>query len=1124
MSFETMSKRKTLIRILILANIIIPIFTILVSSASASWLAKSTEIFSPTLKSIDPAMYVDPVSKKMHYSFTIKTAISSDIAYIHNLDGETVMKFGYDDFTNPTYTTPNNYTYCGHSDIYVYNGTVHIVFEAILKGQSVFNIFYTNNSGPSLNFSQNIVNVTGSAIYDSLYPSIVGVNNTIWIAYERETATTKEIFMKTNNGTNYYNESGTEFLVDPVAGGVDNSRPKLHLFKDENNYRIDLVFMRDGNLYGCNTSNGHMPDLNSLAFTIDDTDPIVDFDYDANAELISLGYVGWDTDGEIYARNVTSGGLSAADRFTTNAVNDGNPDVVIDNSNNTHVYYTRNASATDAKLYVRDNHDTPFNVEEELIGYEELPNTDIKNNVIMIYNFDVDIADDAIFVIYAANYERIGVGFTEPHFYTFGYHLFYNYGNDDYQTFSYYEPAIGEYIVESLVLNYDLSGPDWNVTFKFTDLISNATWENNTILPAAGGEQQRIRFYSPDNYFITKNNYTFEILNGSTGNGLLKMDFDPTAIEAYQTYNLTSPAFPNGTHFNYTLFEDFLYFFIEFEFKPINPFTSVPCYAGGYIDGELGLQGGGFDSTNYADLFKFNMIEGDLYNFSYWANTSDINLYFFNDSIQVTKPGYAILNYTSNSTQTQYITFICNETGKYYAFLEDTSFNADSIYYLNYSIAPKAPILYTPADNSYSNSTLIECQWRINPNDEVSDIGGFKIFISDVPTFASHIWVRQDEDQWLYSIIGDYKYYHYFFIIPGNVKYYWRVQAHDKDGNYGLPSDRSVNIDTVAPQAPVLQEPEGVFLSNYVTLNWSEPSDSPFTVQYYNVYVSNSRNGVYTKISTDTYVTHERYTDANKLSDKYYYKVSAVDHVGYESPLSNSIEAIVAIGGWVNARYQHFSVHPGNYFEYQIIDVINKEEADPQKHFISFNDYTFQRNAILHFYIENVNVTDVFPVSGRWYQRPINETTIYPRYIPVDEANANFIPMITSSNTTYQKTICDWFVAKLFTVGFNYTMKNTTFIYGGLVREVVVHSYIGTIDIADKFSSVMFVYDKYTGILIEMTVYDKYDDDGYTIKLIYSSYPLATSVLIWNSVFFIIGLCIIAAIVNQIIKRLEKRV
>ena len=692
-------KRKYLFNIIVLVNILISTFNIFILNVSASWMAESTEILSSSLTGIDPSVNIEPSSKKMHYSFTLKSPVRSDIAYMHNLDGVTAMRYMYDDFTNPDKTLPNNYTYCGHSDIFVYNDTVHIVFEAILKGQSVYNIFYTNNSGPSFNFSQNIVNVTGSATFDSRYPSIVGINDTIWIAYQRETASDREIYIKTNNNSNYYNEAGIEFLIDPVAGAVDNSHPKLHLFKDENNYRIDLVFMRDGNLYGCNTSYGHMPDLNSLAFTIDDTGPIVDFDYDANAELISLGYVGWDTDGEIYARNVTSGGLSAADRFTTNAVNDGNPDVVIDNSNNTHIYYTRNNTATSAKLYVRDNHITPFNTEEELIGVDEIPNTDIENNEILIYNFDVDIADDAIFIIYVANYDILGGGWNQPHLYTFGYHLFYNYGEDDYHTYSYYEPAVGEYIVEALVLNYDLSGPDWNVTFKFTDLISNATWENNTILPAAGGEQQRIRFYSPDNYFITKNNYSFEILNGSNGNGLLKMDFDPTAIEAYQTYNLTSPSFPNGTHFNYTLFEDFLYFFIEFEFKPINPFTSTPCYAGGYIDGEIDLKGGGFDPTNYADLFKFSMVEGDQYNFSYWDNSSDTRLYFFNDSVQITNESNSIIFFSGDHSQEQHITFICNKSGNYFVFIENIKYNGFSKYFLNYSLTRKLPYFINQTKN-----------------------------------------------------------------------------------------------------------------------------------------------------------------------------------------------------------------------------------------------------------------------------------------------------------------------------------------------------------------------------------------------------------------------------------------
>jgi hypothetical protein len=445
-------------------------------------------------------------------------------------------------------------------------------------------------------------------------------------------------------------------------------------------------------------------------------------------------------------------------------------------------------------------------------------------------------------------------------------------------------------------------------------------------------------------------------------------------------------------------------------------------------------------------------------------------------------------------------------------------------------------VLVSPPNNNYTTATEITFKWRRNPDDELAEFSKFRFQVSSDPTFTTGVHeVTRNKTEWTRQTQGAYTFYFYTYNLSQNTKYYWRVRAIDSGDNYGLWTQWILNIDNADPQPPVLLEPDEVFTTIFVDLNWTEPSDGPYRPKSYNVYRGLERDfecDSTTMVSTAGYVFNTYYTDDTPGTDKYYYRVTAVDNVGFESEPSNVVEAIVSIGGYVDARFQTFSVFEGNYFEYRIIDIVDYEQHDPQQRFISFLGHTFQWNSIFHYYIDTVDNTDVFPVSGRWYQKYSNETTLREEYFLVD-SNANFIPMITSSNITYQTNVFDWFMNNVFTgeadEDFNSTITNSTYVDGLLIRNVVVHSYAGEIDPVGSatprvFSGGIFVVDRESGILVEMTIYNKVDRVGYAIQLITTSYPLPVSTWIWNSIFLIIGLMIVAAVVNQIIKSLERRV
>lgn len=94
-------------------------------------------------------------------------------------------------------------------------------------------------------------------------------------------------------------------------------------------------------------------------------------------------------------------------------------------------------------------------------------------------------------------------------------------------------------------------------------------------------------------------------------------------------------------------------------------------------------------------------------------------------------------------------------------------------------------------------------------------------------------------------------------------------------------------VDTIAPAMPT-----GLIATagdGEVVLDWN--SNTEPDISYYNVYRSITADGTYTKITTSE-VTASNYTDASVTNGTtYYYKVTAVDNVGNESPQSTCVSA-----------------------------------------------------------------------------------------------------------------------------------------------------------------------------------------------------------------------------------------
>ena len=115
---------------------------------------------------------------------------------------------------------------------------------------------------------------------------------------------------------------------------------------------------------------------------------------------------------------------------------------------------------------------------------------------------------------------------------------------------------------------------------------------------------------------------------------------------------------------------------------------------------------------------------------------------------------------------------------------------------------------------------------------------------------------------------------------------------------------------------------------------------------------------------------------------------------------------------------------------------------------------------------------------------------------------------------------------------FEHTYRNSWYFDTFKALEVVVHTYVKNInydqeEIADinfLYDSAIFVVDKNTGVLIEMTIYDYTTETGFSIKLVDTNMGLSSFDWWWLPFLIISFLGIIAALINQIVKKMERRV
>ncbi len=1102
--------------------------------ASASWLSEATEISFETYQSSDPSIGFD-ANGTMHYTYTafVPQANDFEIAYYNNSAGDDfIVEFEY--LSDGEGLNSINSTANGYSQIFLDNNTIHAVWQGkntTLLG-SDFEIFYTNSSNGNIkDYATWITSDAG----ESTNPTIVVINETVFVAYADSTS--GDIRMKTNYGSNTLKGAA----LDPTSGAA-GTMPQMTLWKNNTDWRIDLVYLNAANnLVRTYLRKGQDP---ATAFSGNTQSALVvtatDFSTDSSKDGVFVCLV---QSNEIYVANATSSGFGSAVRVTNNALVEGDPDIIVNENNIATIFYVTNASDGNSTIRTRNNYNTYFTKEESLINKAQ-----IASNVVSlkIMSLDAEMCQgEGVFIIYQTT-TKAGPTETKNVLRLNSYGTIYNDGTGNFNYYNFEEILGGKvfsegWLIEGIEISYNTSsGNDVYLKLRLTDTITKVVWENISKFDGNGGKDYQVRFFQPENYFIARNPFRFEILNGSSQQDLVKIELDPLTF-SNQTANWTSNEGQSG--FAYTL----------------QSVTGESLESTIFIADNLKVQNniwlkndalatsnslGTLDANNFVDVYKFNMLAGDQYNMSLTTigtGSQNCSILVFNSTAQITNAENALYNFNTSTHNNTYFQVYSPTDDVYYVVIEKTAFNAAFTYTFKHKISPMTARLITLSENQYTSQEKVQFTWDLNSLDTftISDISFFRFELYNAQknpvhvTFYKHT-VPAPTTNINITLIGGSSPGQKEYNLADGI-YYWKLIIVSKTSQESKGIFTKFNLDTTPPEAPViLSIPNEYYTLGEFTVWWTTPSDGPFTVDHYEMYRGYSSSfecDSNTRLGLDQ--AGNTYFEYGMDTGIYYYRIIAVDHAGLKSDPSIAGMYIVSVGGVVEPFDQEFQILPGDYLEYQLTDVYEEGNKDPNNLYATIHGKEFQLNTMFYYYITIVNKEQVIPVRADWYYKWMNTTAeqIEEEYELIG-TDMDVFPLVTSPDREYQGDIFELFVER--ELGnhsrFEHEVKGAKYYNWLTTIDAVVHTFYIPIDYEAKsavdyyYDSVVFVVDKRTGVVLEMTVYNNYDNIGYSLKLINTSVGL--SKIEWWIVPLIIiaALGIVAAVLNQIIKKMERRV
>ncbi|MHA1820917.1 MAG: hypothetical protein ACTSVC_10625 [Promethearchaeota archaeon] len=935
-------------------------------------------------------------------------------------------------------------------------------------------------------------------------PQVVGLNgSTALLAWIEDDTTDKDIMWGTIDKNTTFPITGTR-----IGDSNNQTDVKLAVSGTPNNELIHMVYLSNGNIIYTNKTRAATNFGSGITVA---TGNYKDLCLSAKGNYVGITYM--DSSNNIRVAISNDGGrtFSTAIAVPSGGTPMSSPSSYITDFGGMEIYYTLEVSSSEWDIYSVNNYGGSWSTPSLEFGGE--------NNK-KYYNPVIFESKDQVFGVYMYN-NNPGSGWQDADIYIFAYYLFYN-NSGKFSNFGIHDKdPYGDYLIEGLQATYNCSGGDINLNITVTDTVTNITYSNITTLTETGGKLKRILFWDPGHYMITKNKYNLTISTVNSGTPLLKVSFDPTWLQLFinyydpwnqsqweydNLYNITNEENVNGTNIFYELSIG-----LALEYGGNGRFTKL----------SEGSQMNILDINNFADLGKIHMEKNERYNITFKTlDNGHVHMYLFNSSFQKLDLSTPIISAYRTVSGVSYFDVHCNETGDYYVLIQSESYNTTIGYYFQYSLCPGNITLTSPSNNyyiDYLTTNQINLKWQERLSDD--DLSYYIVQISNTSDFNTILY----EYKVMYQLGHNYT-----FTGDSEMWYYWRVKAVDTEGNEGyFDQVWRFAFDELSPDKPLFQQSSYFFNTTSFTIYWNVTPDHAFTVDYYNLYRSTDPN--FTPSSSDLVLpegtlNYPYFKDSVSKNDRYYYYLEAVDHVGHKSVLSDMLTVSVSYAGTVDATNQTFSVMVGDILVYKVTWVKSQNTNAYDQELMEFRGKYFEQGTIFHFWIKNIDNTDVFPVRGDFYSYPANITT--RDYYLLEERDINLVPFVTTTNLTYQEACVDLYIKQLlpdYELGksLNKTVYNSTWNDGSEVRKVVCYTYYGEVREDRDQTSATFMFDADTGIMVEMTIYDRLTQYGYSLKLIEATSKLSESPWTWAPLIIPGFIGVVSAVTWGIMKKLE---
>ncbi|MCP4761866.1 MAG: hypothetical protein GY870_08790, partial [archaeon] len=682
-------KRKTMIILMIFSILAPMVFT---QNVKGAWQEHGTTSTLVTLNSntnnTNPSIAINPRNKIMMFTFTQIVGLDKDIylsnnsVYIPGSEAYGIPMYDENKFQISTNynstrenTTDNDFSQIAISP----NGEeVWVVFQGISnntpatpESDTEIYVYYQNLTASWLK------RITTNTIDDTT-PQIVALNNSrAFVAWINETTGNKDIdYVQIENGvvgpiTTIYNNPNQEMDVQVAVTG-DPGSEIIHLSYISN---YNTIYYTNKIFSGSFSSNNLLNPLSCANLSMD-----------ANGQYIGLTYTNF-TSGNIYYNISSDNGVS----FTGGtAVSSGlnmvkEPDCYITDFGKMEIYYMDDQSLyCPWEIYSTNNHNGDWCGGSIVYGGDTTNNYTYTSPVIAFSN-------NTVVGFYNFKYKD-GSIFTDEKLYAFGYNLFYNNSNGNYNQFSILnEDSNGKYLVEGLKISYNLSA-DVDISFKFTECNSGASYSNTTTLMASNsGIDKKFIFFDPDKYIISNQTFDLSITLNQIDDAILKIPFNASeltisyysngTIRPHHFYNITSDDIPEGVNCPYELIDQMqIGFGLILEQDPNQRIHSTSTGGGTWEDARS------LNSENYADFGLIQMEEDLLYNFTLsTTGTGNTSLTLFKNTdltLNTTNSANVIAKITNEDSITiNHFSYHCEEGGEYFILIQKETMHTQSVDY-----------------------------------------------------------------------------------------------------------------------------------------------------------------------------------------------------------------------------------------------------------------------------------------------------------------------------------------------------------------------------------------------------------------------------------------------------------